>query len=237
MTDIKKIIWAISVVLVIVLLGVLDYFGIIWHNDLFATSYEVKGLDVSHHQNKIDWKVVQEENDFKFVYMKATEGKDFIDRRFAENWKEAQANGFLTGAYHFFSMQSTGEEQAANFTKIVPKQPNSLPPVIDVEIALDHDQEKARKELQILADRMEQHYGKKPILYVTYDRYDTYVKGHFEEYEIWIRDIVKPPSLGERNWIIWQYSNRGRIDGIDTYVDINVFNGDLDQFNRTFKPQ
>ncbi|WP_243648645.1 GH25 family lysozyme [Hazenella coriacea] len=224
----------LSAILIIILLGVLDYFGIIWHNDLFAMSYGVKGLDVSHHQNKINWKVVQEENDFKFVYMKATEGKDFVDHRFAENWKEAQENGFLIGAYHFFSMQSTGEEQAANFTKIVPKQANSLPPVIDIEIALYHDQEKARKGIQVLADRMEQHYGKKPILYVTYDRYDRYVKGHFEGYEIWIRDIVKPPTLDERKWLIWQYSNRGRIDGIDTYVDINVFNGDLEQFNRTF---
>lgn len=161
----------ISVILIF-LLGFLEYKGIIWHNELFAMAYEVKGLDVSHHQGKINWKAVQEENDFQFVYIKATEGHDFIDDKFLYNWKEAKKHGLLTGAYHFFSMRSSGEEQAIHFINTVPKEPDRLPPVIDVEIHLNHDKEKVRQELRNMAAKLEQHYGKKPILYVTYDRYD-----------------------------------------------------------------
>jgi lysozyme len=228
---IQRYIWTISIILII-LLGFLEYRGIIWHNELFALRYDVKGLDVSHHQGDINWKVVQEKNDFKFVYIKATEGKDYVDGRFTYNWKEAKKNGLLTGAYHFFAMTSSGEEQANNFINLVPKQSDSLPPVIDIEIPLNYNQDKVRQELRTLADKMEQQYGKKPILYVTYDRYDKYVKGYFPNYDIWIRDIVKFPTLGKQKWLLWQYHNRGKIDGVDTYVDINVFNGNLDRFNQ-----
>ncbi|TCP66063.1 lysozyme [Baia soyae] len=188
----------------------------------------MKGLDVSHHQGHINWKVVQEE-DFKFVYIKATEGQDFIDPKFEYNWGEAKKYGFLTGAYHFFSMSSSGEEQALHFINKVPKQPDHLPPVIDVEIHLEHDPDKVRKELRTLALKMEQEYKKKPILYVTYDTYHAYIKGHLNEFDIWIRDIVKFPTLGSQKWAFWQYSNRGRVNGIDSYVDINVFSGTSEQ--------
>ncbi|SFJ54297.1 lysozyme [Thermoflavimicrobium dichotomicum] len=197
-------------------------------------NHEVKGLDVSHHQGEINWKKVQEKNDFQFVFIKATEGHDLADKKFRYNWQEAQKHGFLTGAYHFFSMRSSGRDQAQNFINTVPKQPNSLPPVIDVEIHLQHDKNKVRQELQNLATILEHHYGKKPILYVTYDTYNQYVKGHFNNYHIWIRDIVKFPILNDQKWLIWQYNNRGRVSGIPTYVDINAFNGDINEFRKVF---
>lgn len=83
-----------------------------------------------------------------------------------------------------------------------------------------------------MANQLEQHYGKQPIFYVTYDTYNTYIKGDFRTYRIWIRDLFKPPSLDERSWFLWQYSNRGRVDGIPTYLDINAFNGDVNAFRR-----
>lgn len=77
-----------------------------------------------------------------------------------------------------------------------------------------------------MIDLLTKKYNKTPILYVTYDTYNTFVKGYFDDCNIWIRDIIKPPKLeDERKWTFWQYSNRGRIKGIGTYVDINVFNG------------
>ncbi|MFC7440811.1 GH25 family lysozyme [Laceyella putida] len=222
----------IGSVLAIILVA-LEYYGFIWHNGLFALPYEVKGLDVSHHQGDIDWEKVKDD-DFRFVFIKATEGRDFIDQRFGKNWQQAKEQGFLVGAYHFFSMGSTGKQQAAHFIRTVPKQADSLPPVIDVEIHLNHDQRKVRQELLALAQQLEQHYGKKPILYVTYDTYNQYVKHAFPQYPIWIRDIKKFPTLQDRDWLFWQYSNRGRVNGIDTYVDINVFNGDQNEFSQQF---
>lgn len=120
-------------------LCVLEYKGIIWHNSLFAMKYEVKGLDVSHYQGEVNWAAVADTNKYQFVYMKATEGHDFTDDHFAQNWERAKENGFLTGAYHFFSTRSSGSEQASHFISNVPVEKASMPPVIDLEITLNHD--------------------------------------------------------------------------------------------------
>ena len=226
----------ISGLALLVLLGVLEYKGVIWHNSIFANAYEVKGLDVSHYQGEINWQQIKATGKYEFMFVKATEGKDYTDKWFEANWQGAREQRFLTGAYHFFTTMSTGEEQAAHFIKTVPYEQDSLPPVIDLEISLDHDQAKIHKELQALADGMEAGYGKKPILYVTYDTYHTYIENvsAFAAYEIWIRDIVKHPKLEERGWQFWQYHNRGHVAGIDMYVDINVFKGSRGAFMKQF---
>jgi lysozyme len=216
----------------ILALGICDYYGLIWHNSIFTAGYEVKGLDVSHHQGKINWQRVKEESKYEFVYIKATEGKDFLDDRFLYNWTEANNKGFLTGAYHFFSMQSSGREQAEHFSKVVPVLSSSMPPVIDVEISLSHDKKKVSDNLQTMINVLEQKYNKKPILYVTYSTYHTYIEQDFPGYPIWIRDVFKYPSIDKAKWMIWQYHNRGHVDGIGTYVDINVFKGEKSELEQ-----
>lgn len=223
----KVTIWLGVTVIILFIAGFLEYRGIVWHNSIFAMKYPVKGLDVSHHQGKIDWEKIAEKNKYKFVFIKATEGQDFIDKDFKYNWDEARRLGILAGAYHFFSMQSSGEKQAQNFIDIVPKENDSLPPVIDIEISLNHEKEKVRRELRNMINKLEEHYQVKPILYVTYDTYGTYTKGYFDELKIWIRDVIKYPTLGQ-SWLFWQYTNRGRVPGVDTYIDINVFNSDME---------
>ncbi len=222
--------------LLVLLLGfgilcVLEFFGIIWHNALFAARYPIRGLDVSHHQQKIDWQKVAATHQYTFVYIKATEGHDFTDDSFTENWQQAKETGFQVGAYHFFSVRSSGQEQAELFIAHVPKDDTALPPVIDIEIDLTKDKKQIRRELQELSSRLENYYHKQPILYVTYDTYETYVQGNFQN-PIWIRDILKPPTIKDRRWLLWQYSNRGRVPGITTYVDINVLNGGVEDLIR-----
>lgn len=214
----------ISAFFIMIILGAMDFYGIIWHNEIFAQTYSVKGLDVSHYQNTVDWDKVSKK--FKFVFIKATEGKDYVDPAFLNNWSAAKENGFLVGAYHFFVTSSSGEKQANNFIKTVPTEENSLPPVIDIEISKDKDKLKVRENLTIMIDMLTKNYGSTPILYVTYDTYNAFIKGYYDQCNIWIRDIIKPPKLSDaREWTFWQYSNRGRIKGFDTYVDINVFHG------------
>jgi lysozyme len=220
----------LSIIVVVILgLGICDYFGWIWHNSIFTIGYEVKGLDVSHHQGKIDWQKVKAGDKYKFVFIKATEGKDFVDDSFAYNWKESKKQNFLTGAYHFFAMTSSGLEQANHYKRIVPVSNDNLPPVIDVEIPTYHNKAKVLANLKTMIKELEKTYHKKPILYVTYDTYFAYIEDSFSDFPIWIRDVYKYPSIDKEKWKIWQYHNRGHIQGIDTFVDINVFNGNLSQ--------
>lgn len=210
------------------LLFILQYYGIIWHNDLFAYRYLVKGLDVSSHQRIIDWKKVADTKKFSFVYVKATEGHDFFDDYFKRNWKEAKKYGFNVGAYHFFSIRSSGKTQAKYFTDFVPVESDSLPAVIDLEISLNQDQNKIRQELKTFSKIVEEKYKKRPILYVTYETYNRYIKDDFQDHKIWIRDVLFPPHSLHRDFTIWQYNFRGRVNGINTYVDMNALNGSLD---------
>jgi lysozyme len=221
----SRVFFGLSAALICVL-ALLHYTGFIWYNTIFARPYKVKGLDVSNHQGEIDWSKVASTGTYKFVYIKATEGHDFTDDFFKSNWHRAKAEGLYVGAYHFFSSRSKGKQQAELFTSLVPVDVNALPPVIDVEIDIDKDKEQIQHELAEMITVLEKRYHKSPILYVTYETYEAYVRGYFLSNRIWIRDIFKAPFLADRDWSLWQYNNRGRITGIESYVDINVFSGD-----------
>lgn len=207
----------------------LQYFGYIWHNEVFALKYRIKGLDVSNHQGNIDWNRVKQEERYRFVFIKASEGNDYKDKFFLQNWNEADEAGILRGAYHYFTAGSSGKEQAQNFISIVPKEEGALPPVVDIEV-YGKNKVEFQKELKDFISTVEQYYEQKAILYVMYPYYDAYIKGDFKDNTVWIRDIVKHPQLSDnREWIFWQYSNRGRVKGIDNYVDLNCFNGSMEE--------
>lgn len=192
--------------------------------------YPVQGLDVSHHQGAIDWKMVGQGR-FSFVYIKATEGAGHVDSRFAYNYKNAMKYGFLVGAYHYFSLSKTGKEQAENFITTVPARAGMLPPVIDLEYMgmsrISGSGEKLKKELGHFIKAIEGHYGCRPILYSNKAFYKRYLAGSFMEYSVWIADYMSEPELPDnRMWLFWQYSDRGRVKGIRGHVDFNVYNGD-----------
>jgi lysozyme len=79
--------------------------------------------------------------------------------------------------------------------------------------------------------KIEQAHGIAPIIYATHDSYDEYLTGLINNKNIWIRDILKRPSLPDgRRWTLWQYANNGSVDGITGRVDLNVFNGSEEEF-------
>lgn len=229
----KKSILAILLTLICLLtLVVLLYTGTIWPNTLFASSYSVQGLDVSSYQQQIDWKSVAQTGKYTFVFIKATEGKNYQDAYFKENWQQAKAQGLLRGAYHFYSASRTGTEQADNYISLVPKEKGMLPPVLDLEVS-GANHSVMLSQIKIFLNLLQQHYGMKPIIYTDRDRYTEYVKGNFDDYTIWIRDVLIPARWDiVKNWTLWQYDSRGHVPGITGYVDLNVFSGTKNQLNK-----
>lgn len=61
--------------------------------------YTVHGLDISHHQGEIDWHALGGHATHDFVCIKATEGGDWVDSRFAENWAGARSTDMVPGVY------------------------------------------------------------------------------------------------------------------------------------------
>ena len=212
--------------------ALLLYFGIIHINHPESQGFKVKGVDVSSYQGDIDWNRLASE-DISFAYIKATEGSSTVDRCFENNWQNASQTGLRIGAYHFFSFESSGRTQAELFCNTVKPADNMLPPVIDVEYygsfrsANDIDVNQIRTELRAMVDQLTDHFGMKPVIYVSKETYNTIVKGYFDDCGLWYRSVYSSVP-DDANWTFWQYSNRHRLNGYtgkEKYIDMNVFYG------------
>ena len=214
-------------VIMIIVGGIAGFFeisGYLYHNEILAqmAGYKTQGLDISHHQEKVNWTRVDPK--YKFIILKATEGQNFLDTDFLYNWNNARLNGFVVGAYHFFTMTSSGAAQADFYISKVSDFDKTLPPIIDLEISTKKYKKKdVMKNLEEMVDKLEKHYKKRVIFYVNYNTYNAYIKGEFPKNKIWITDYKYFPRIKENNrWVIWQVSRRGRIEGIPGFTDKNV---------------
>ncbi len=197
------------------------------------SGYTVFGIDISRHQGNIDWEKFQAENPpeapISFVYAKATEGSDFTDINFHDNFDAAREHGFMRGAYHYFSTKSSGLAQAQMFIRTVKLEKGDLPPMVDVE-EKPGNKKQFIQELKIFISKIEEHYGVKPIIY-TYRKYkERYLKEpFFGRYPSWIAHYYIDALDEKTNWLIWQCSDIGEVPGIPQNVDINIFNGSIEQ--------
>ena len=197
--------------------------------------YEIHGIDVSRYQSTINWKEVKQMDEkgikIGFAFIKATEGTSIVDEQFRRNWIEAESQDMPKGAYHFFVPKRNAKKQAQNFIQIVNLKPGDLPPVLDVEKSRGVSVNEMQKEVKEWLDEVERHYGVKPILYTNIDFYEHYFQTGFEEYPLWIAHYLQPdkPRI-EKNWVFWQHSEKGRVDGIRAPVDFNIFYGDSSDF-------
>lgn len=194
--------------------------------------HTVFGIDISHHQGKINWERLKKGNPdeppISFVYMKATEGSSHSDKRYSDNWSKAKENGFTRGAYHYFSPASSGERQAEMFISKVKLEPGDLPPMVDIE-EKPKDRELFIAELKKFILKVEEHYGVKPIIYSYAKYYNKYLKDEFfNGYDLWVAHYyVDNPNI-KREWKLWQFSDIGRLPGIKERTDINAINGGID---------
>jgi lysozyme len=194
-----------------------------WHPS--DRAFPDQGIDVSHHQGRIDWTLLPAQG-VDFAYIKASEGGDFVDPAFARNWAGARSAGVRRGAYHYFTLCRPGADQAANFIATVPVDPGALPPVADVEDIGPCPRPIAatafRAELATFIRMVEAHYSKPVRLYLTHEFDRAYgVSAHFDR-PLWLRSIFWKPDFGARPWAMWQASNFRRLEGIPGRVDWNV---------------
>jgi lysozyme len=206
-------------------------FGII-----MPEGYTVHGIDVSKHQGKIDWKRVSlmKKNGIciSFAFIKATEGITRQDNKFEINWKQSEQNGILRGAYHFYYPSRDADKQADNFIETVKLSKGDLPPVVDIEFSNGKSAKKICDDLKVFIKRLEKYYAVKPIIYTNTNFYNTYLAGSFDEYPLWIAGYFDHERFYNEfttPWILWQHSEKGKVDGIRGNVDFNVFNGKIEK--------
>lgn len=191
--------------------------------------YKIHGIDISHYQGKIDWKMLgqtrQGQFPIRFVFMKSTEGGDYTDKNFVANFDSAKVHGFIRGAYHFYNPQTEAEKQADFFIHSVKLEPGDLPPVLDIE-KKGKSIPKLQNDLKVWLRKIESHYGVKPIIYASYKFKTRYLNDSvFNTYPYWIAHYYVDSVEYKGHWKFWQHTDVGTLPGINEQVDLNVFNG------------
>ena len=199
--------------------------------------YEIHGIDVSRYQKTIGWKLVEamESDDIKigFAFMKATEGISNVDNQFNRNWLQAKKAGVPRGAYHFFIASKSGKAQAENFIENVDIKKGDLPPVLDIEQVNGASVTALQQRVADWLQAVEKEYKVKPIIYTNVVFYETFLAGRFDDYPLWVAHyFAKDKPRIKRKWHFWQHNEKGRVNGIDAYVDFNVFSGDSAAFKK-----
>jgi lysozyme len=198
-----------------------------------ARNMPIQGIDIARYQGIVDFREARAAG-MHFVFMKSTEGKDYIDPNFYENWRRARDAGIPRGAYHFMTWCSLASEQAAWFVRMVPNDPDALPPVLDLEWN-NHSSCKnkpsradAIEKVRVMLAAMEAHTGKLPIIYTDMNFHrDVLEREHFPN-TFWLRSTAAEPHerYSDRGWTFWQWTQTGVVPGVRGEVDRNAFYGD-----------
>ena len=194
--------------------------------------YKVHGIDISHYQGNVNWKMLKQTRQgqfpIQFIFMKATEGGDFSDKRFVANFDSAKAHGFIRGAYHFYNPKTDVNKQADFFINSVKLEPGDLPPVLDIE-KKGKDMKKLQADLKHWLRRVESHYGVKPIIYASYKFKTKYLNDSvFNSYPYWIAHYYVDSVAYKGDWKFWQHTDVGTLPGIKEQVDLDIFNGGME---------
>ncbi len=207
-----------------------DGFGI-----RLPAGYTVHGLDVSHFVCSVDWLDVRRATyngvSVKFAITRATSGTNSVDMEFDANWAGIKKVGLIRGAYHYLKPAQSAISQAAKYLSKAMPERGDLPPILDIEETNNLNDKQMRSAIAQWLHYVERNTKMRPIIYVNRSYFEQYIRGYFDDYPVWIAAY----GVGEEKlpegviWQFWQHTDKARINGASEWVDLNVFNGNLQQ--------
>ena len=197
-----------------------------------------KGVDVAAHQHPggtpIDWSKVRTDGQ-SFAFVKATEGGDWVNPHYVEDVQAAHAAGLKTGAYHYARPSTDAKTQAANFAAQIALAPDqTLPPALDIEVDEGKSAAQLEQWIEEFTSELKRLTGRTPMIYT----YKYFWMGQmnnsqkFSDMPLWLAAYQDqaPEAVGGWNELsFWQRSGSGKVAGISTDVDMNLFNGSKQQ--------
>ncbi len=206
----------------------------------------IYGIDASHYQELIDWKKAKASG-VGFALLKASEGAAYADPMLEQNVKGALENGILPGSYHFFLPRMDAVAQARHYAKVLKESLGTracLPPCIDLETA-GLGKEGLNQAVRVFLQELESLTGRRGMIYTSPGFWSTYlpvpvlsqnrlVRSNVDwasAHPLWLAHYTTGWPLQVypwAGWTFWQYSSAGRVGGICTRVDLDLFNGSLD---------
>lgn len=197
---------------------------------------KIFGIDVSQYQGNIDWdnvEAIEEQFELKFVVVRATAGSNKVDLKFKKNWKNLTESMYIQGAYHYYRPDENSTDQANNFTATVKLRKGHLPPILDIEkMPKGQSMDKLKEGLQNWLTIVEKHYGVKPIIYTGEKYYEDFLQEDFPGYQFWIANYNPWKEKIEDDYLMWQFTEKAQLHGVEELVDVNVFNGNVDDLKK-----
>jgi lysozyme len=216
-----------------------------------AASARVIGPDVSSHNHanraKLNWHTIRTIGAGKFAFVKATEGRDYVNPNFAFDWTSMRRNGVLRSAYHFArpsgrtksQIIADATAQADYFVRVAGtfEGPDILPPVLDLESSGSLAPRQMWWWTQAWMDRTEALTGRTPILYTYVNFWIQNMKNSkvFAGYPLWLASygVSRPGRVGGwKRYTFWQYTSTGRMAGAGLPVDLSVYRGSMTQLRK-----
>ncbi len=183
------------------------------------------GIDISQHTGLVDFDVIRNSH-IDFVYMKASEGGDYIDPFFDLNYTQAAKTTLALGSYHLFRYNVPGVTQANNYLTAIKGKKFHLPLVVDVEEGKPREKyirETVTKEIKVFISELQKAGYPNVIIYTNKRNYTIFIDDELRKYDLWIAHLDKNPPT-EIHWLFWQHWLNTKIPGAGV-VDINTFNG------------
>jgi lysozyme len=188
---------------------------------------QVKGVDVSHYQNAVDWKAMKAAG-IAFGFAKATEGTTITDAEFQANWSGMKAVGIVRGAYHFFHPDLDPVEQANFVLGVVGSlEGDDLAIALDIEAADGIAPSTIAARALTFLETVTKATGKKGFVYSSRTFLSDF--SALAAYPYWeASPDVSCPSLPSAwpTWQFWQHSWTGSVAGTSP-LDLDYFNGTL----------
>ena len=193
----------------------------------------IPGIDVSHHQGVIDWQQVKEAGvEFAIIrlgYRSFRDGVLHADEQVQRNLEGAKAAGLKIGAYFFSQALDTAEavEEAQFALQILGDTKLDLPMVFDWEYVSDsartaHVTDKTLMESIRAFCAVVEQAGYEPMIYFNQDLARTKLDLDALEFPFWLAKYDEELDFTHQVRC-WQYSDKGRIPGIDEDVDIDLY--------------
>ena len=191
------------------------------------TCSHVHGIDLSHYQGNVFWETVGDNSKMAYVYLKATEGGTNVDSKYKQNIDLAHRYGLKVGSYHFYRARIPQKTQLENFMAQCRPGDQDLLPMIDVETKSGLETEEFCDSLFKFLHLVEKAYRQKPLIYTGANFYDYYLLGKLDSYKLMIAQYTKrePVLKDGRDFEMWQYTGKGKLNGINGYVDKSRFMG------------
>ena len=188
------------------------------------------GIDVSQHQEKIDWEKVKNVGvDFAILRLGWIGNKDnhTIDTYFERNYNECKRLNIPIGVYVYcYSNSVKNVKEGADWTvKKLKGKSLELPVFIDMEDnSITKTGKKELSKMCVEYNSIIEKAGFKPGIYANKYWFDTYLEKDLRtKYTCWIAHYTSSSSVNyEDTFTIWQYSSVGKVNGIDGNADLNI---------------